>query len=283
MAFTTLVTTDELAAHLDDEAWVIVDVRFDLADPAAGRRAYEAAHIPGAVFADLDRDLAAAPAAGRGRHPLPDPEAFVDRAGSWGIDSATQVVAYDASGGAFAARLWWLLRYYGHEAVAVLDGGFPKWEAEGRPVRAGEESRAPRAFGGSPRQDLAVDAGAVEAARHDPTRPVVDSRAPDRFRGENETLDPVGGHIPGAVNRFFRENLRADGTFRPAEELRAELEGVLAGAAPDRAIVYCGSGVTACQNLLALEHAGLRGARLYPGSWSEWCSAPERPVATGAK
>jgi thiosulfate/3-mercaptopyruvate sulfurtransferase len=174
-----------------------------------------------------------------------------------------------------------MLRYAGHDAVAVLDGGFAKWNAEGRPVVAGVEARPAREFVARPRREMAVDASEVDAARRDPTRAVVDSRAPDRYRGENETIDPVAGHIPGARNRFYKRNVRSDGTLRDAGELRRELESAIGGVAPDRAIVYCGSGVTACQNLLALEHAGIRGVRLYPGSWSEWISDASRPIATG--
>jgi thiosulfate/3-mercaptopyruvate sulfurtransferase len=281
MAHTTIVSTDELAVALGDTRWAVVDVRFDLADSLAGRRAYEAGHIPGAVFADLNKDLSAEPGGRRGRHPLPPLPGFIDRVGRWGIDARTQVVVYDDAGGAFAARLWWLLRLVGHDAVAVLDGGIGKWLAEGKPVRAGLEAREPKQFAGSVRGHYVADIAAVDELRRDPTRALIDARAPDRFQGLNETLDPVAGHIPGARNRFFKDNLNADATLKPPDALRAELETVLAGVSPDRAVVYCGSGVTACQNLLALEHAGMAGARLYPGSWSEWCSDPNRPIASG--
>ena len=281
MAHTTIVSTEELASHLGDPDWVVVDVRSDLLDPSAGRMAYSESHIAGAVFADINVDLAGEPGGGRGRHPLPSPDEFAERAGALGIDRSVQVVAYDAADGMYASRLWWMLRSLGHEAVAVLDGGLAKWVAEGRPVTSGAESRPPRRFVAGPRFDGTVTAAEVDALRADPSRPLVDSRAPERFQGRNETIDPVAGHIPGASNRFYKRNVNADGTFRDPEALRSELAELLGDAAPDRAVVYCGSGVTACHNLLALELAGLPGAMLYPGSWSEWCSDPSRPVATG--
>jgi thiosulfate/3-mercaptopyruvate sulfurtransferase len=281
MAFTTIVSTDELAARSDDPDWVVVDVRFSLADPEAGRAAYETGHIPGAVFADLNRDLADPPGGGRGRHPLPPPEAAARTFGGLGIGTGVQVVAYDESDGMYASRLWWMLRHAGHDAAAVLDGGFAKWTREGRPVAAGVERRPSREFVARPRPEMAVGASEVDAARRDPSRAVLDSRSPDRYRGENETIDPVAGHIPGARSRFYKLNVNPDGTMRDAAALRAEFEAALGGVAPEGAVVYCGSGVTACQNLLALEHAGVRGVRLYPGSWSEWISDPSRPIATG--
>jgi thiosulfate/3-mercaptopyruvate sulfurtransferase len=281
MAYTTIITTGDLASHIDDPAWIVVDVRASLADPAAGRRAYESAHIPGAVFADLNRDLAAAPGGGRGRHPLPDVEAMAGTFGRLGIGAGSQVVAYDEADGMYASRLWWMLRYAGHDAVAVLDGGIAKWTAEGRSVTTGVESNLPATFVPNVRSAMVADAAEVGAARSDPSRVVVDSRSPDRFRGENETIDPIAGHIPGARNHFFKRNTRDDGTHREVVELRRELEATLGGVAPERSIFYCGSGVTACANLLALEAAGLHGARLYPGSWSEWISDPTRPIATG--
>lgn len=281
MDYTTIVSTDEAAAHVDDPSWLFVDTRASLADPTAGRRAYEGGHVPGAVFADLNDDLADPPGGGRGRHPLPSPERIAATLGRLGVGPDTQVVVYDDADGMYASRLWWMLRYVGHDGVAVLDGGFAKWSAEGRPTRAGVETRDPRDLAARLRPDATADAAEVDRARRDASRVVLDSRAPDRYRGENETIDPVAGHVPGARNRFFKANVNADGTMRDPAELRAELERALGGVAPTEAIVYCGSGVTACQNLLALERAGLPGAKLYPGSWSEWISDPERPVATG--
>ena len=291
--FTTLIEPAALALHIDDPTWLVVDCRHDLANLAAGRDAYGAGHIPGAVFADVETDLSGArrgaDGAFRGRHPLPEKEAFVELLRSWGVNDDTQVVAYDAHCGMFAARLWWMLRWVGHNAVAVLDGGLPAWQgnlpggqAAGHPVVA--DAPGPRARGTlAPRAALATTVD-VDDMLHNVEhggRTVVDARAPDRFRGENETIDPVGGHIPGATNRFFKDNLRPDGRFKAPERLKAEL-GVAVGD-PTRAIMQCGSGVTACHNLLALEVAGLPGASLYPGSWSEWSADPKRAVATGAE
>jgi thiosulfate/3-mercaptopyruvate sulfurtransferase len=280
MAYTTIITTIDLASHLADPEWVVVDVRASLADPEAGRRAYEREHVAGAVFADLNRDLAATPG-GRGRHPLPDVAEMARAFGRLGIGPGSQVVAYDEADGMYASRLWWMLRFCGHDAVAVLDGGFAKWAAEGRPVASGVEAKSPASFVPAVRAAMVAGADEVDAARRDPGRVVVDSRSPDRYRGENETIDPVAGHIPGARNHFFKRNTREDGTLREATELRAAHEATLGGVPPSQAIYYCGSGVTACANLLALEAAGLAGARLYPGSWSEWISDPARPIATG--
>jgi thiosulfate/3-mercaptopyruvate sulfurtransferase len=281
MPYSTVISTDALADRLGDSEWAVVDVRASLLDPAAGRAAYESAHVPGAVFADLNGDLSSASVVGRGRHPLPTIEEAAAVFGRLGIDAGVQVVAYDASDGMYASRLWWMLRYLGHDAVAVLDGGFAKWERERRPTVSGVEARSPRVFVASPRPGMIADATEVDAARASADRVVVDSRSPDRYRGENETIDPVAGHIPGARNRFFKLNVREDGTMRDGAELAAELDRALAGMPPDRAIFYCGSGVTACHNLLALEVAGRPGARLYPGSWSEWISDATRPIATG--
>lgn len=281
MVYTTLLTTEELAARLDDPSWIVVDTRSSLLDPDAGRRAYETAHVPGAVFADLNRDLSIAPGGGRGRHPLPTVDEMARTFGALGIGPETQVVVYDDADGMYAARMWWMLRYVGHDAVAVLDGGMAKWQAEGRPTTSGREARTGLPFVAAPRREMAVTADEVEDARRDASRVVVDSRAPDRYRGENETIDPVGGHIPGARNRFFKLNVEADGAMRDPATITAEMAGVLGPVLADRAIFYCGSGVSACQNLLALEHAGLTGAKLYPGSWSEWISDPNRPIATG--
>jgi thiosulfate/3-mercaptopyruvate sulfurtransferase len=281
MVHRTIVDAATLAAHLDDPTWVAVDVRFELGRPEFGRQAFAAGTIPGAVFADLDRDLSAAVVPGRtGRHPLPDAQVLAQRFGEWGIGSETQVVVFDQRAGAFAARLWWLLRWLGHEAVAVLDGGFAGWTAEGRPIAPGAASSRRASFVPHVRSDRVADAAQVAAAdpRHER---VFDARAADRYRGENETTDPVGGHIPGAQSVPFADNLGPDGRMRAPAELRARFEAALAGTAPDRAICYCGSGVTACHDILAMVHAGLAPARLYPGSWSEWITDPGRPRATG--
>jgi thiosulfate/3-mercaptopyruvate sulfurtransferase len=280
--YATLIDPAALAAHVDDADWVILDCRHDLMDLGAGAAAYAAGHLPQAQFADIETQLSGARrdagGAFRGRHPLPEPDAFIEQLRAWGVNDGTQVVAYDAHGGMFAARLWWMLRWVGHEAVAVLDGGLPAWLAAGLPLSV--EAPSPRARGTiAARAALVatVDASAVLQNLDDGSRTIVDARAPDRFRGENETIDPVGGHIPGAKNRFFKDNLQPDGRFKTPDQLKSEL-GVEIGN-PRSAIMQCGSGVTACHNLLALEVAGMPGAALYPGSWSEWSSDPSRSVA----
>jgi len=274
---TTLVDGATLAAHLGDPAWVVVDCRHDLADPAAGEVTYARGHIPGAVFLHLDRDLSAAKNGRNGRHPLPDIATLAATLGRAGIGPGVQVVAYDDCGGMMAGRLWWLLRWLGHEAVALLDGGLPAWTAAGGALSVEMPAPAARTFTPAPR-DWVLDADQVLAGLGRPDRVIIDARAPDRFRGENESIDPVGGHIPGARNRFFRDNLGPDGRFKPADQLRQEWTEVLTGLAPAQVVHQCGSGVSACHNLLAMEIAGLPGARLYAGSWSEWCADPARPV-----
>ncbi len=283
--YTTLIDPAALADHVNDPDWVILDCRHDLVNPAAGRDAYAAGHLPNAQFADVETELSGAKrgtdGAFRGRHPLPEREVFIEQLRAWGVNDDTQVVAYDAHGGMFAARLWWMLRWVGHAAVAVLDGGLPAWQSAGQDVTT--EVPAQRARGTIALRDAlvaTVDVKAVLDNVNQGGRTVVDARAPDRFRGENETIDPVGGHIPGAKNRFFKDNLRADGRFKSPDQLKTELEAAV--GAPQAAVMQCGSGVTACHNLLALEVAGLTGAALYPGSWSEWSADPARPVATGS-
>jgi thiosulfate/3-mercaptopyruvate sulfurtransferase len=278
VSFSTLVSCSQLADHLTDPQWVIVDCRHQLSDVGYGEREYAKGHLPGAVFMHLDRDLSAAMTGRNGRHPLPDPRRLADKLGAVGISRATQVVVYDDDGGMYAVRLWWLLRWLGHDRVAVLDGSIRRWILEGRPLTTEVPDRAAAGFDIEPR-DWVATAAEVEASLEKNEFSLIDARGPDRFRGENETLDAVGGHIPGARNRFFRDNLDEQGGFRTAAELRQQYLAVLAGVEPAQAIMYCGSGVTACHNLLAMEIAGLPGARLYAGSWSEWCSAPARPVA----
>jgi thiosulfate/3-mercaptopyruvate sulfurtransferase len=260
----------------------VLDCSFDLVNPAAGRRAHEAAHVPGARHVDLEADLSGAKTGRNGRHPLPERSDFAVRMRSFGLDDDTPVVAYDNAGGMYAARLWWMLRWAGHADVAVLDGGLAAWKAAGLEVAAGPAAVVPVGrFSLRPSLTAAVDRQALLDNLRHPARLVVDARAADRFRGENETLDPVGGRIPGAVNRFYRDNLGPDGRFKPASQLRADYEAVAAGRAPASLVMQCGSGVTACHNLLALEVAGLPGAALYPGSWSEWSAWPDAPIATG--
>ncbi|WP_426173478.1 sulfurtransferase [Massilia sp. TWR1-2-2] len=281
---TTLISASELAARLDDPALVIVDCRHDLMNLAAGREGYAVGHIRNAVFADLETALSGAKAGAdgqfRGRHPLPERAALIDTLRRWGIDDGTQVVAYDAHGGMFAARLWWLLRWVGHPAVAVLDGGLAAWQSQALPMTADVPARRRGAITERAPLVQTVSAGDVLANIGSGERTVIDARAPDRFRGENETIDPVGGHIPGARNRFFKDNLQADGRFKDAAQLKADFAPLVAD--PARAVMQCGSGVTACHNLLALEVAGMPGAALYPGSWSEWVADPSRPVSVGA-
>lgn len=276
-----LISTDALAAHLSDPTWAVIDTRFDLARPDWGEAQYRAGHIPGAIYAHLDRDLSGAKTGTNGRHPLPPMDVFMARLGRWGVGPGVQVVVYDQADGNHASRLWWMLRYLGHTAVAVLDGGWAKWEREGRPARSGDETRAPAQFVGAPQPDQTVTADGVDRMRQDANRRLIDARAPERYRGETEPLDRAAGHIPGAVNYWFKNNVNPDGTFRSADEVRARLQAALGAVPANRAVVYCGSGVTACQDILAAEYAGLAGMKLYPGSWSEWSADEARPVATG--
>lgn len=282
MPYTTLISTTVLANHLTDPDWALMDCRFSLDDPERGRRDYQPAHIPGAVYAHLNEDLSGPVIPGRtGRHPLPEVEVIAHTLSQWGIDASVQVVAYDDAGGSIAARLWWMLRWLGHDAVAVLDGGWPQWQREGRPVRSGTESRAPRTFVPHPQPHLLASTSEIESSLLDHTSRLLDARAVERYRGEVEPIDPVAGHIPGAISAPFTENLNPDGCFRSPEEIRARFQALLREAPIDRVICYCGSGVTAAHNLLALAHAGLGDARLYAGSWSEWITDPHRPIETG--
>ena len=282
--FNTLISAQELAAHISDPNWIILDCRHDLSDSNAGRSAYAEGHIPGAQFAHLDFDLSGnkidAIGAFCGRHPLPDREIFIARLRQWGINNNTQVIAYDAQGGIFAARLWWMMRWMGHGSVAVLDGGYQAWRAAQQTITTG----TPPARRGTIHEQAPlvrlVSVHDVQSNILSKLKTLVDARSPDRFRGENETLDPIGGHIPGALNHFFKDNLQENGCFKSARQLQAEWAPLVPDAR--NAIMHCGSGVTACHNLLALEVAGMSGAALYAGSWSEWCIDPRRPVATGA-
>lgn len=277
-----LVSTAALQAHLGDPGWIAFDCRHDLFDLGRGAKAYAAGHIPGAVFAPVDDALSGVKSGTNGRHPLPTPEAFAEFLARAGVTAGTQLVAYDDAAGLYAARLWWMARWIGHERVAVLDGGYTKWLAEKRPVTT--ELPPVRARG-----QVAVKLGAMGVVGTDDVQRgiasgrclVLDARTPDRFRGEAEPIDRVAGHIPTAKNRPYKANLNADLSMRPAAELRAEYEQLLGGVSPAAVLHQCGSGVTACSNLLAMEHAGLAGSKLYVGSWSEWISDPARPIATG--
>jgi thiosulfate/3-mercaptopyruvate sulfurtransferase len=278
-----LITATELAGHLDDPSWVVVDCRFTLTDPAAGPATYARSHIPGARYANLDDDLARHPGPRDGRHPLPAAEDFAARLGAWGIDNDSTVVAYDEAGGGMAARLWWLLGWLGHERRLVLDGGFASWNAAGLPVETRKPAWQPKRF---VRRTVADDT--VVAAAELPTLQasgslLVDARAAPRYRGEQEPIDPIAGHVPGAVNRPASVNVETDGRFRAPEALRGELTELLGGRPAGDLIAMCGSGVAACQLLLALDVAGFEAGKLYAGSWSEWIRDPERPIAKGPK
>jgi len=278
LTHTTLVDVATLAAHLGDPDWLVVDVRHQLVDTGYGERVYGEEHIPGAVFLHCDRDLSGPMTGSNGRHPLPDPGRLAARLGEIGIGPRTQVVVYDDTQGMIAGRLWLLLRWLGHDRVALLDGGLQAWLAAGKPLTQGVPVLRPVTFVVMP-GDCVVDAAYVHSFLDTSRMHLVDARSADRFRGENETLDPVGGHIPGAVNRFFRDNLQVDGCFKSPAELRAEWLVALAGSPPEQVVHMCGSGVSACLAMLAMEIAGLPGSRLYAGSWSEWCADRGRPVA----
>jgi thiosulfate/3-mercaptopyruvate sulfurtransferase len=275
--FTTLISTDILASNLG-AGWAVVDCRFDLQNEHWGGEQYLAGHIPGAVYASLSRDLAGPKTGANGRHPLPSIDDFTVTLGRPGITNDTQVIAYDQDSGMYASRLWWMLRYVGHDAVALLDGGFAKWQREARPTRSGDEPRTPAAFVARPRPEMRTDIGDVIAHLGNPHTLLVDARAPERYEGRVEPIDRVPGHIPGAVNHHYKTNAAGDSTFLPPHVLRDAFTRLLDGRDPSDAVMYCGSGVTACHNLLAMAHAGLPGARLYAGSWSEWSADPARPV-----
>ena len=281
-AFTTLIGVDALRSlQASPLPPVVLDASFDLGNVAAGEEAYAAGHVPGSRYVHLDRDLSTAKTGRNGRHPLPDRTAFARTAGALGVTPATQVVALDRNGGAYAARLWWMLRWLGHAEAAVLDGGYKAWVAAGG-VPSSEP--VPRLADAPPYPDRPSLVGSVDSAALAGSlgrTMLLDARSPERFRGEKEPIDPIAGRIPGAFNRFHATNLLPGGLFKPADALRDELTALLGGRAPAEVVHSCGSGVTACHNLLAMEHAGLTGSRLYPGSWSEWAADPERPIARG--
>ncbi|QDQ26180.1 sulfurtransferase [Chitinimonas arctica] len=278
-----LITATELLVQIDQPELLLFDCRHDLADPKAGRQAYEAGHLPGAYFLHLDDDLSGLKTGDNGRHPLPDPKALAQRLAASGLAADRRVVAYDAQGGMYAARLWWLLRWLGFDSVQVLDGGVAAWQAAGGALTQTVPAVRAGSFDARVHKAWTVDVSTVLDNLDRQEFTVIDARAPGRFAGEGETIDPVAGHIPGARNRFFQANLAADGRFKPAATLREEWQAILAGTDVHDTVQQCGSGVTACHNLLALEVAGLKGSRLYPGSWSEWCSDPGRPTARGAE
>jgi thiosulfate/3-mercaptopyruvate sulfurtransferase len=273
MAYSLLVSTDELARHLHDDNWLIFDCRFDLAQPEWGFSDYQASHIPGAVYVHLNEDLSGPITPTSGRHPLPDPQVFAVKRAQWGIRTGKQVVVYDRTGGSYADRLWWMVKATGHNEVALLDGGFTKWETEKRAIAAGIElphnpisQLSASSF--DPRMWASVEE--VDLVKENPEYCLIDARTPERFNAENEPIDPIAGHIPGAVNRFHGLNIKPDGTFKSVDQLRREFSQLLGSVKPENVIVYCGSGVTSIHHLVAMEIAGMNGARLFPGSWSEW-------------
>lgn len=285
MSRPVLIDARELAelCRQGNQKILLADCRYALTDSAAGAQAYAQGHIPGAVHADLGALLSSPPTGKNGRHPLPDPQVFANGMAALGAHPDTLVIAYDAEDSMFAARLWWLLRWVGHENVQVLDGGLRAWVAAGGELSSDTATPARGRFSQRPPTVPQVDFTSVIANLESKGRQVVDARSPDRYRGENETIDPVGGHIPGAINRFFKDNLGPEGRFKPAAELREAFLALLGDLPPERVIHQCGSGVSACHNLLAMEVAGLPGAALYPGSWSEWCHQPGAPVASGSQ
>jgi thiosulfate/3-mercaptopyruvate sulfurtransferase len=274
--YKTLVTCEMLRNHIADSDWIIVDCRYDLADKDKGKIAYLDSHILGAVYADLHKDLSGPPVTDRGRHPLPTPEVLNTLFSRLGINVGTQIVVYDDINGCFAGRLWWMLRYMGHESVAILDGGFSIWQQEGLPTSLGDEENKPGNFQGNPRKEWLITIDQVDGAEL-----LIDSRDSARYRGETEPLDRIAGHIPGAINHFWKDNLDTAGFFKKPDQIRKDFMDLLGVTKSSDAVFYCGSGVTACHNLLAAAHAGLASPMLYVGSWSEWCADPERPVATG--
>jgi thiosulfate/3-mercaptopyruvate sulfurtransferase len=277
--YKTIVDCQTLAGHLHDPDWVVVDCRFTLSDPEAGRRAYAAAHIPGARYAHLDDDLSGPRTATSGRHPLPDPQVLAKKFSAWGISRGKQLVCYDDTFGAMASRLWWLARWFGLESVALLDGGLPRWQREGHPLTAELPVVTPTTCLPSVRQGMWVDADCAAVAAHDPNWLLIDARSEERFNGEIELIDPVAGHVPGAINLPYEDNLHVSGRLASPEELRELYLAHMEKVQSDRVVLMCGSGVTACHNILAMEHAGLPGAKLYAGSWSQWITDPSRPVA----
>jgi thiosulfate/3-mercaptopyruvate sulfurtransferase len=277
-----LVSKTQLMDHLHDPAWVIFDCRHDLVDHAKGPRLYQENHIPGAFLAPVETALSGARNGFNGRHPLPTPNTFAAFLAAHGVSAASTVVAYDDSGGLYAARLWWLARWIGIKSVALLDGGIPRWIADGGVVTKELPKPRPATLAAHVDGTLVWSAKAVLSRLSDPSYMIIDARAADRFRGEVEPIDPVAGHIPGALNRFYKSNLQADLTFRPADELKKEFNALIQNRPPGNVVHQCGSGITACANLFAMEYAGLPDSKLYAGSWSEWVADPSRPVARGA-
>ena len=276
-----LLTVEQLQGHLNDARWCVVDVRHDLFDAEAAIRAYREGHIPGGVFANIDTQLSGKKTGLNGRHPLPRRADLIETFREWGINNDTQIVAYDAQGGQFASRLWWLARWLGHRRVALLDGGWPKWSSD---THLTSQQLPTPARGNFAASDSIMSLATVEQVvrrLHNDDHTLLDARTPERYRGEEEPIDPVAGHIPGARNRPWQQNLNPDQTFKSPHLLRSEFDALLDTHTPDHVTHQCGSGVTACHNVFAMELAGLPGSALYGGSWSEWIADPTRPVATG--
>jgi thiosulfate/3-mercaptopyruvate sulfurtransferase len=281
MKHTTLVSIDTLAANYTNPNWVIVDCHYLLNDPDAGRRAYQRGHIPGAIYAHLDEDLTGPIIPGKtSRHPLPDIETFTNTLSSWGISKDTQVIAYDNRGGGIAVRLWWMLKWLGHDAAAVLDGSLTHWKKVGFPVTDEITTAKPKTFKPKPHPEMIATLNEIETIRQHPNKLLVDSRAQERYRGETEPLDPVAGHIPGAVNRYYMDNLDEEGKMKTVSELKEIFSALIGETQPGNVIFYCGSGVTSAHNILAMAHAGLGMAKIYPGSWSEWVIDPDHIIET---
>lgn len=277
MMFTTLIDADSLLGAYESPDWLIFDARYDLADKNAGKQAYRQGHIPGAIYVDLHDDLSRPPTTNKGRHPLPTAESMNTLFSELGIRPESQIIIYDDVFGAFAARLWWMLRHMQHEDVAVLDGGWQAWIEAGGASNSDDEVGSESVFNNSASEHDLIDIEQVQGVSV-----LVDSREPARYKGESEPIDNAAGHIPGALNRFWKENLSENGCFKKKHELKQEFEGILGNTPSEEAVFYCGSGVTACHNLLAVAHAGLGLPKLYAGSWSEWSNSPNKPVATGA-
>jgi len=279
MDYKTIISTKELQEHLGDPALAILDCRYYLDEPEQGYQEYLEAHIPGAIYVHMDRDLSGEIVPGKtGRHPLPDSQTFANRLSSWGIDESVQVVAYDNKGGGMASRMWWMLRWLGHNRAAVLNGDWHAWVRDNLPVESGENTRPRREFHPREHPEFLVDSTFVDQVREDDQYLLLDARSPERFWGIEEPIDDKAGHIPGAVTAPFGLNLNEEGFFLDPETLREHYQNLLNGLPPEQVIVYCGSGVTSNHNLLAMEEAGVGMARLYPGSWSEWITDPDRPT-----
>ena len=279
MTYTTLISNETLLSRLSDPGWIVIDCRFSLAATEQGAYAYRHGHIPNARYAHLDKDLSSGITCQKGRHPLPDFRALTQKLGDWGVSNQNQVVVYDDAGGAFASRLWWLLKSLGHDNVAVLDGGLPLWQKKGYPVTTALPASRPAVFRPYYQKDAWLNAKQVQDRLAARSICLIDARTPERFRGEAEPIDPIAGHVPGALNRPYQANLSRCGLFLPAEHLRRQFIDLTGNRPPEQVVHMCGSGVTACHNLLAMEHAGLTGSKLYAGSWSEWIRNKNRPVA----